>query len=42
MLLEIVILQVGYDTEAGLLRAVDGVSLRINAGETLGFVGVSG
>ena len=41
-LLDIDNLQVGFDTEAGLLRAVDGVSLRIGAGETVGIVGESG
>jgi oligopeptide/dipeptide ABC transporter ATP-binding protein len=41
-LLEIEDLQVGFDTEAGLLRAVDGVTLRILPGQTLGLVGESG
>ncbi|MEO7245966.1 MAG: ABC transporter ATP-binding protein, partial [Rubrivivax sp.] len=41
-LLEIDGLQVGFQTEDGLLRAVDGVSLRIEAGQTLGVVGESG
>ena len=35
-LLEIDNLQVGFDTEAGLLRAVDGVSMSVAAGQTLG------
>ena len=41
-LLEIEDLAVGFDTEAGLLRAVDRVSLEITPGETVGLVGESG
>ncbi|MSR23173.1 MAG: ABC transporter ATP-binding protein [Gemmatimonadetes bacterium] len=41
-LLEIENLEVGFDTEAGFLHAVDGVSLEIQEGKTLGLVGESG
>jgi oligopeptide/dipeptide ABC transporter ATP-binding protein len=41
-LLEIKNLQVTFDTEAGPLRAVDGVSLAVEPGQTLGVVGESG
>ena len=41
-LLDVDDLRVGFDTEAGLVHAVDGVSLAIEAGRTLGLVGESG
>jgi peptide/nickel transport system ATP-binding protein len=41
-LLEIENLQVGFDTEAGFVHAVDGVSCSIDSGRTLGLVGESG
>jgi len=41
-LLEIQNLKTVFSTERGILRAVDGVSLSLGAGETLGVVGESG
>jgi peptide/nickel transport system ATP-binding protein len=41
-LLQVENLQVGFDTEAGLLRAVDGVSFDVQERQVLGLVGESG
>ena len=41
-LLRIQDLHVAFKTDDGMVRAVDGVSLTLNAGETVAIVGESG
>jgi ABC-type glutathione transport system ATPase component len=41
-LLEVRDLQLEYSTERGPLRAVDGISFDLEAGEALGIIGESG
>ena len=41
-LLEIESLESGFETEEGLVQAVDGVSFELEKGRTLGIVGESG
>ena len=42
VLLSVEELRAGFETAAGFLRAVDGVSFEIRKGEVLGLVGESG
>jgi oligopeptide/dipeptide ABC transporter ATP-binding protein len=42
VLLEVENLRTQFDTSAGIVRAVDGISYTVNEGETVGIVGVSG
>ena len=42
ILLDIRDLEVSYDTEDGIVRAVNGIDLQVRRGKTLGIVGETG
>ena len=42
ILLDIHNLEVSYDTEDGIVRAVNGIDLQVRRGKTLGIVGETG